>query len=378
LIPLTIPEISGNEWTYVKECLDTAWISSAGSYVSKFEEILSDFTDSTHAVACVNGTSGLHLALELSGVSSGDLVIMPNLTFVASANSVQYTGAEPILIDVCTDSWQFELDLLEEFLEHKTTLTDIGLEFKENGKLIKAIMPVHVLGNMTEMDRLIRIAAKYLMPVVEDASEALGSTYKGRHAGTFGSTGVFSFNGNKIISTGGGGMIVSNDEELARRAKHLSTQAKVSPEEYIHDEIGYNYRLVNVLAAIGVAQMEQLPGFLTKKREIDRFYREQLSGVGDITFQEVIPHVQPNCWLFTFRTKRMRELLRHLNAHGVQSRPFWRPMNQLPMYSHCHYVQKSDHSGMLYDQCISIPSSVGLTKEQMNTVVKTIKTFFQA
>jgi len=377
LIPLTLPHLIGNEWKYVKECLDTAWISSAGSFVGRFEKAVAKYVGSSHGIACVNGTSGLHLALCLLDVSRDDLVILPNLTFVASANAIHYTGAQPLLIDVDPNTWQLDLALLETFLENETTTTLKGVRHKQSGQQIKAVMPVHVLGNMVEMQRLLTIAGRYNLPVIEDASEALGSTMNDKHAGTFGEVGIFSFNGNKIISTGGGGMIVTENEDLARKAKHLSTQAKISSDEYIHDSVGYNYRLVNVLAAIGVAQMEQLPDYVEKKRLIDRFYRTNLQGVGDIAFQKVTPDVTPNCWLFTFQTGKMLELRSFLDKNGIQTRPFWKPMNQLSMYSDCICFGKEEQANTLYSQCISIPSSVGLTQEQMQTVVDSIKSFYK-
>ncbi|WP_224490279.1 LegC family aminotransferase [Robertkochia flava] len=381
MIPLSIPELNGNEWTYVKECLDTGWISSAGAYVTKFEDMVAEYCCAKYGIACMNGTVGLHVAQIVSGVTADDHVIAPNITFIATLNAIKYTGAQPILIDVDPGSWQMDLELLEEFLAEGCEMREEGGETftfnKKTGKRIKAIMPVHVLGNMGDMDRLITIAEKYHLDIIEDTTEALGSTFKGQHAGTFGKLGVFSFNGNKIISTGGGGVIVTDDEELAKRAKHLTTQAKTSAMEYIHDEIGYNYRLVNVLAAIGVAQMEQFPEILKKKHTMDAFYREQLKGVGDIQFQEVTSGVEANGWLFTFKTSRMRELLDYLNANGVQSRPFWMPMNQLSMFTEEIYITKEDHSNSVYEQCISIPSSAGITQQQLETVVQTIKQFYE-
>lgn len=378
MIPLSVPHIAGNEWQYVKECLDTGWVSSAGAYVDRFERMVADYAGSPHGVACMNGTAALHIALQLVGVEPGDYVLLPNITFVASANSIQYTGAEPLLIDVHPHTWQMDLDLLEDFLMAMTFLNEQGdLVLKRDQRRIKAIMPVHVLGNMCDMERLQFIARRFHLTIVEDATESLGSYFQGQHSGSFGRMGCFSFNGNKIITTGGGGVIVSAEAELAQRAKHLTTQAKPTADEYYHDETGYNYRLVNVLAAIGVAQMEQLPAFIERKKAMDRYYREQLSGVGDITFQQVTAGVDPNCWLFTFRTEQMRSLLASLNAAGIQSRPFWVPMNQLPMYKKALYINRDNHSERVYQSSISIPSSVNLTDEQLQAVVDHIRNFYQ-
>ncbi len=377
MIPLSIPHLDGNEWQYVKQCLDTGWVSSAGAFVDDFERKMADFVGTKYAVACMNGTAGLHLSLQMLGVESGDYVLLPNITFVASANSIAYTGARPLLIDVDPGTWQMDLDLLEQFLAEKTTVNAMDeLVYQPDGTRIKAIMPVHVLGNMIDMHRLLAIAKKYQLTVIEDATEALGSYFNKKHAGSFSPLGVFSFNGNKIITTGGGGMIVTDDEALAKKAKHLTTQAKISSDEYIHDEIGYNYRLVNILAAMGVAQMEQLPGIIERKQKMNAFYREHLDGIGDICFQQVKEGVNPNCWLFTMRTNRMRELLPYLNKQGIQCRPFWMPMNQLPMFEQVPYYAQHDHSNAVYQTSISIPSFAGLTDDQLETVVQQIKAFY--
>lgn len=376
MIPLSIPHLDGNEWRYVKDCLDTGWISSAGSYVNKFEDGVAAFTGVKYGTACMNGTAGLHLSLRLVGVESDELVIVPNITFIASVNAVAYLGAKPVLIDVDPGTWQMDLGLLENYLSNECTTTEKGLTRKSDGKRVAAIMPVHVLGNMCDVERLQSICEKVNLPIVEDTTEALGSTYGGIQAGNFSKIGVFSFNGNKIISTGGGGVIVTDDKVLAKAAKHLTTQAKPDPMEYYHDQVGYNYRLVNVLAAIGVAQMEQLPEILARKKFMDAYYRKELAGVGDITFQKILPKCNPNCWLFTFATSRMRDLLAYLNANGVQSRPFWVPMNQLPMFAEDQYVSEVDNANHVFKSCISIPSSAGLTDEQLAAVVATIKQFY--
>lgn len=382
MIPLSVPYLNGNEWKYVKDCLDTGWISSAGSYVNQFEEQIASFVGAKYGIACMNGTVGLHIAQLLAGVTSEDYVIAPNVTFIATLNAIKYTGASPILIDVDPNSWQMDLNLLENFLEENVVIREfqgvLQSYHKPTNKRIKAIMPVHVLGNMGEMNKLMEIASKFHLDIIEDSTEALGSYFQKKHAGSFGKFGVFSFNGNKIISTGGGGVIVTNDEELAKKAKHLTTQAKVCSMEYIHDEIGYNYRLVNVLAAIGVAQMEEFPTLLENKRKMDHFYRTQLNGVGDIVFQEVSDDVDANCWLFTFKTKYMRQLLSYLNDNGVQSRPFWMPMNQLEMFKNDIFISNDNQSEQVYASSISIPSSAGISLEEMQTVVSKIKLFYSS
>ena len=375
---LSGPNINGNEWKYVKECLDTAWVSSVGSYVNRFEEMMAEYTSCKYAVATSSGTTALHISLILAGVNADDYVIVPNVTFVASLNSIAYTGAAPILIDVDENTWQMDLDVLEKFLEEETILKNGECFYKANNRRIKAIMPVHVLGNMCDMDRLKNISEKFAIDIIEDATEALGSDYKQKHSGSFGLMGCFSYNGNKIITTGGGGMIVTNDEVLAKKAKHLTTQAKADAFEYYHDETGYNYRLVNVLAAIGVAQMEQLDGFIAKKKEIDAFYKAELTNVGDIRFQHVEETVNPNCWLFTIRSASQKQLLDALNEKKFQSRPFWVPMNQLPMYKNSIFVknEKGNISETIYKECLSIPCSTNISLKEMEDVVSIIKNCF--
>lgn len=381
MIPLSVPNLRGNELNYVRKCIETGWISSAGNYVNTFEEQITKYTRSIHSVACMNGTIGLQTALNVLDISVGDLVLTANLTFVATVNAISYTGAQPVLFDVKKATWQIDLDLVESWIIDNTFLREQNGKLysykKESNQRIGAIIPVHVLGGLVDVDKLLHISNKYHIPIVEDSTEALGSTFRGKSAGTFGKIGVFSFNGNKIISTGGGGMLVTDNLELGKRAKHITTTAKTDPLDYFHDEVGYNYRLVNVLAAIGVAQMEQFPKILQKKKLIDLIYREELSGLNDIIFQEHIKDSDPNCWLFTFRTKKMRKLLDYLNSNGIQSRPFWTPMNRLPMYSELEYVTNSDITDKIYSECISIPSSSNLTEGQQKEVINTIKKFYK-
>ncbi len=376
MLLLSGPNMCGNEWKYVKDCLDTGWVSSVGSYVDQFEKMSAEFAGTKYAVATSSGTTALHICLVMLGLNENDCVITPNITFIATCNSIKYTGANPIFIDTDEKNWQMDLDLLEEFLNTETEQKNNVCHYKKDGKRIPVIMPVHVLGNMCDMERLLALAKQHNLIVVEDSTEALGSYYKGKHAGSFGLMGTFSYNGNKIITTGGGGMIVTNDEALAKKAKHLTTQAKSDPFEYIHDEIGYNYRLVNVAAAMGVAQMELLPSFIKRKKEIISFYKKALTGIGDIEFQEVSDEVDPNWWLPTIKTIRQRDILKILNDNKFQSRPFWVPMNQLRMFTGNIYYQKNDRSDYLYRHCLSIPCSTNITDEQLEAVSNKIKELF--
>lgn len=381
MIPLSVPNLSGNEAVYVNDCIKTGWISSVGKYVSDFEDQISSYTKSKHAIACMNGTVGLHTALRVIGISNNDIVLTTNLTFVATLNSITYTGAEPILFDINEHTWQIDLDLVETWLIENTEIRESKGEFrsfnKYSNKRIGAIVPVHVLGGLVDIEKLLSISSRYFIPIIEDSTEALGSLYKGKYAGTFGSLGIFSFNGNKIISTGGGGMIVTDSKIFGEKAKHITTTAKTDPLNYFHDEIGYNYRLVNVLAAIGVAQMENFSLILDKKKTIDKIYRKELKDLNQVFFQKHIEGSDPNCWLFTFRTPNMRKLLEYLNSNGIQSRPLWTPMNRLPMFSMLKYISKEDDiSGQVFLDCISIPSSSNLSEIQQEQVIKTIKKFY--
>ncbi len=376
MLLLSGPNMAGNEWKYIKDCLDTGWVSSVGAYVDQFEKMSAEFAGTKYAVATSSGTTALHICLVMMGVNADDYVITPNITFIATCNSIKYTGADPILIDTDPASWQMDIDLLEEFLSNETEQRNGACHYKKDGRRIPVIMPVHVLGNMCNMDRLMALAKQYNLIVIEDSTEALGSYYNGKHSGSFGLMGTFSYNGNKIITTGGGGMIVTDDEALAKKAKHLTTQAKSDPFEYVHDEIGYNYRLVNVSAAMGVAQMELLPAFIKRKQEIIALYKNQLQGVGDIRFQQITEGVQPNWWLPTIMTSQQKAVLKILNENKMQSRPFWVPMNQLRMFKDNIFYNKDNHSDHVYHCCLSIPCSTNITDEQIRAVSNKIKEVF--
>jgi len=376
MIALSEPNLSGNEWTYVKECLDTNWVSSVGKFVNLFEQKVAEFCNSKYAVATSNGTTALHLSHLLAGIQPGDLVIAPNITFVASINSIRYVNADPVLIDIDADTWQMDLDLLEEFLSKECSIENNTCRHKATGKIVRGILPVHVLGNICDMDRLVALAKKFSLAIVEDSTEALGTYYKGRHAGTFGAVGCLSFNGNKIITTGGGGMIITDDESLAKRAKHLSTQAKADANEYYHDEVAFNFRLVNVLAAIGVAQMEQLPGFIKRKKEISAFYDERLKDIPGVRMQKIENDVDSNRWLYTIRVPNQPQLRKFLRENQVDARPFWVPMNQLPAYQNSIYYSRSNISKQVYENCLSLPCSTYIKDDDLETVASLVRKFY--
>lgn len=378
MIPLSVPNLAGNEWQYIKECLDTNWVSSVGSYVTKFEKSLTDFTGAKYAVATSNGTAALHISLLLAGVERDDLVIIPNITFVATANAVKYTGAGLILMDIDPETWQIDVDLLEKFLNSECEVRENICVHLPTQKAIKVLMPVHVLGNMCDMDRLMQLANQYCLNVVEDSTEALGSTYKGKHAGTFGLFGTSSFNGNKIITTGGGGMILTDDEALAKKAKHITTTAKADPKEYYHDEVGYNYRLVNILAAMGVAQMEQLPNFIERKKQITAIYNSELLKIEGVIPQKITEGVEANHWLYTMKLPKQKKLIEHLRANSIEARPFWVPMNQLPAMADDLYITKQDISKQIYQSCLSLPCSTGISDEEIWQVIELVKGFYKS
>lgn len=376
MIPLSIPNISGNEWKYIKECLDSNWVSSAGSYVSKFEQSVADYVGVKYAIATSNGTAALHISLILNNVQPGDYVIVPNLTFVAPVNAIKYVGASPILVDIDPNTLQLDLDLLEHYLQKNTKVIDGVCIHKECHRIVKSVIPVHVLGNICNMNRLSSIALEYSISIIEDASEALGSLYSNKHAGTMGLLGCYSFNGNKIITTGGGGMIVTNDEQLAKRARHLTTQAKISPDEYLHDEVGYNYRMVNILAAMGVAQMENLDLFLNNKRLVAEGYQEALGELSQIRFPQNTEQVSPNNWLVTIMTDNKSRLLSFLLENGIQARPLWVPMNKLSIYKQNKYITENDNSSQAYNRGISLPSFSGILNEDLSYICDKISDFF--
>ena len=376
MIPLSVPNISGNEWKYIKECLDTNWVSSVGSYVNQFEDKVAEFCGVKYAVATANGTMALHINLLLSDVKRNDLVIVPNITFVAPVNAIKYVGANPVLIDVDEQTWQMDLNILGDFLANETTIENGNCIHRTSKRKVAALMPVHVLGNMCDMDRLMALASEHRLVVIEDSTEALGSYYRGQHAGSFGKFGTMSFNGNKIITTGGGGMILCNDSKLAKKAKHLTTQAKADPNEYYHDEVGYNYRLVNILAAMGVAQMEQLPSFLERKKEITQRYNQFFRNVEHAAPQKTTEHVQPNHWLYTVRLPRQDELKKYLWENKIEVRPFWVPMNQLPAFRNDLYINHHDVSEKVYHSCLSLPCSTGLTDDEQQQVIHCLEKFY--
>lgn len=378
-IALFEPTLAGNEWKYLKECLDSGWVSSAGSFVRRFERELAAYTGSPHAVSTVNGTAGLHLALRVSGIQEGDEVLVPDLTFIAPVNAVRYCLAHPVFIDADPATWQIDTRKFEQFLSEECELREEGCYNRRTGRIVRAILPVHLLGLACSMDEIVSLAKKFRLAIIEDASEALGVRYRGRHVGTFGDAGVFSFNGNKIVTSGGGGMIVTGNSDFARRAHYLSSQAKDDDIEYIHNDIGYNYRLTNLQAAVGIAQLEQLDGFIARKRSIAALYETLLASIDGITLMPRPDHCEPTWWLYTVllpagtTAAERTSVIRRLQESGIGARPFWHPVHSLPPYIDCQAF-RIEHSRSLYERGMSLPSSVRLTDSQIERTVDTLKT----
>ena len=377
-IPLSVPVMQGKEWEYIKECLDTGWVSSVGSYVTCFEKELAAFVGERYAVAVVNGTAALHAALMVAGVGPDDDVLVSSLTFIASANAIRYVGAHPIFIDAEPDYWQMDVSRLRHFIEERCRWQNGELRNRKTGRRVKAIMPVHVLGHPVDMDPLLEIARSFKLTVIEDATEALGSEYKGQKVGTHGDMACFSFNGNKIITTGGGGMIVTDNRELADRARYLTTQAKNRTKEYIHNEIGYNYRLTNIQAAMGVAQLEGLPEVIKTKRVIAERYNMALSALPGIVVMPEADWARSNLWLYTILIDRdvfgmdSRALMRVLAESNIETRPLWEPLHM----SKAHRGNlKYDNpvAEALYRNALSLPCSANLTEEQQMFVIERIQ-----
>jgi len=379
-VPLIVPQIGGSEWKYVKECLDTNWVSSAGGYVDLFETIMAEKAGTKYAVATVNGTAALHIALLLVGVEPEDEVLVSTLSFIAPANAVRYAGAWPMFIDAELKHWQMDASQVVYFLEQGCYYKQGVLRNRRTHRRIKAILPVHILGHPVNLDPILAVAEKYELPVIEDATEGLGAKYRGRSVGGIGQVGCFSFNGNKIITTGGGGMLVTNNADWAGRAKYLTTQAKDDPIEYVHNTIGYNYRLTNILAAMGCAQMEQLDSFINAKRRIAQRYQASLGKLPGISLPEEADWARGTFWMYTVLVEPVatntdsRKLLKHLGAWHIQSRPLWQPLHQSPAHRE-NDVTSCPVAEKLYSSALSLPCSVGLSPADQNSVIEAIRDY---
>lgn len=360
-IPLYIPVLSGNEKKYVNECLDSTWISSKGKFIQEFEDKFSEFIGVKYAATVSNGTTAIHLALETLGITTGDEVIVPTFTYIASVSAVVYTGATPVFVDSIEETWQLDPEDVKKKITSKT----------------KAIMVVHLYGQMCDMDAIMKIADEHNLFVIEDCAEAFGSQYKGRYAGTFGNISAFSFYGNKTITTGEGGMIASNDYYLYDKAYHLKMHGVSSVREYWHDVIGYNYRMTNICAAIGLAQLERADEIIKKKRDVAELYCENLKGL-PLTWQKEQKDTVHSFWMFSILVEsvKVREALRKvLSENGIETRPTFYPAHTMPMFAHTY--QKFRVAEGLAIRGINLPSFPELKKEQVIEVCDTIKKFYK-
>ncbi|MBV8866685.1 MAG: LegC family aminotransferase [Acidobacteriaceae bacterium] len=378
IIPLSVPTVGGNEWTYIKECLDTNWLSYVGPFVTRFERDLAAHTGSRFAVATSSGTAALHIALLTAGVRENTEVVMPAVTFVAPANAVAYCRAWPVLIDTRPLDWQLDIQKLSDFLHKACTQKDGQLWNRATGRVISAILPVHLLGDMADIDAIAQLAQKFELPIVEDAAECLGATYEGRPIGApipgFDPEMrqvITSFNGNKIITTGGGGALLTDAESIYTRARHLSTTAKTDPVRFLHDEIGYNYRMNNICAALGTAQLERLNEFVSIKRRTATKYRAALQNAGGIRAHPESPTGKSIFWLYTVMTSEPSfPAIQNLNAIAIQTRPVWTPLYDLPMFRKKIHSYHCDFAAEFHARAISLPSSVGITDKQIETVAQ--------
>lgn len=377
-IPLCIPNLAGNEAAYIAECIETNFVSSVGPFVDRFEREFAAHVGSPSAVASVNGTAALHIALLVAGVEPDDEVLVSTLTFIAPVNAIRYANAIPVFIDAEPVYAQMDVVKAVDFLTTRCEQRGGALRNRKSGRRVRAIVPVHILGHPVDLDPLLEAAKRFGLAVIEDATESLGAVYNGMAAGTIGDLGCFSFNGNKLITTGGGGMIVTADPEKAKRAKYLTTQAKDDPIEFIHGAIGYNYRLTNLLAALGCAQLEQVDGFLRVKQEITKRYRDAFAEIPGIALLPEAPWVKSALWLATAlidETKTgcdSRELMRRLQREGVETRPLWQPAHQSPAHRD---LPRTDCpvADDLQRRALSFPSSTSLTFEQQSRAIDALR-----
>lgn len=377
MIPLAVPNITGNERKYLNECVDTAFVSSVGGFVNRMEEMTAEKSGTRYGVATSSGTTGLHLALTGCGVKRDELVIIPTFTFIATANAVAYCGAVPWMLDISPESWCLDAGQLEMELEKKSVWKDRKLIHKETGQRIAAIMPVYTLGNIPDMDWIQDIASRYRLPLIADAAAALGAEYGERKSGQCADVTVFSFNGNKTVTAGGGGMAVGDDEELMKRLKHLSTTARVTAE-YDHDMVGFNYRMTNIQAAVGCAQLERIEEFVKKKRSIRAFYSNAFRGIGDISSFPEHDTGKSACWFSGIVLKQgglseIRKISGKLRDAGIESRSFWKPVHLQRPYENAVRAGSLEVAENLWDRILTLPCSTGITADELEYVADVVK-----
>jgi perosamine synthetase len=379
MIPLSVPHICGNEWKYIKECLDTEWVSSVGKYVTRFEEDICRLTSARHSIACVNGTAALQVALQIVGVKPGDEVLVPTVTFIAPVNAIRYLNADPVFLD-CDTFYNIDANKAIDFIKTETIYKNGFSYNKSSGQRISAIMTVHVFGNAVNIFELVGLCKERNIRIVEDAAESIGVFYKSGplkdiYAGTVGDMGCYSFNGNKIITTGGGGMIVTNNNEYAEKAKYLTTQAKDHEIYYIHNEVGYNFRLTNIQAALGVAQLEKLNEYILIKKKNYKTYKDQIDNIPGLSVAEVPAYAESNYWFYCLQIdervygKNRDQLMEYLQVNGIQTRPIWHLNHLQKPYRTCQSY-KIETAYKIFANTLNIPCSVNLGEEQISYVIE--------
>lgn len=383
-IPLSVPNLSLDILENVKETIETGWVSTGGRFITEFEEKIAKYVGVEKAVSCQSGTAGLHLALRVLGIEPEDEVIVPTVTFIAAVNPVRYMGAQPIFMD-CDDTLNMDMDKLEEFLENECDFTDGKVINKKTNRVIKAVIVVHVFGNPANIEKLMKIKEKYNLKVIEDATEALGSyylegKYAGKHCGTIGDIGVYSFNANKIITTGGGGMVVSNDKDLLDRVAFLGVQAKTNPLYFIHDEVGYNYRMTNIQAAFGVDQIDRLEGFIETKIRNYNLYKESIENIEGLTLLPFRLDTRSNHWFYSLMVDKEKYgidrdvLLRKLNDNNIQTRPLWGLIHRQKPYIE-NQAYKIEKAYYYEENLINVPCSSNLSEDEIEIIMEKLREF---
>lgn len=377
MIPLSEPSLSGNESRYLTECIAKGWVSTAGEFVTAFENQLAEISGVRFAIATTCGTAALHTSLMIAGLEPGFEVLVPTLTFIAPINAVHYCNAVPVFID-CDDFYNIDLAKVEAFLTSQCRVEKGVLVNRTSGRRVWGVLPVHVFGNPVDCNRLLELCERFGLVMIEDASESLGSSFRGKQTGSFGLAGCFSFNGNKLVTTGGGGMIVTDSEKFAKKARYLTTQAKDDGLNYIHHEVGYNYRLTNLQAAVGVAQLEKLNDFIAKKRENYAIYKDALRDIPGLTLSDVPPETDCNHWFYPVRVdaadygRTARELIAYLREADIESRPVWHLNHLQRPYAKCEAFEIT-RAPLLVESTICIPCSTGLTAQQRDTVIGALR-----
>ena len=377
MIPLAVPNLTGNERKYLNKCIDTTFVSSVGEFVNRIEEMTAKLCGAKYGVATSSGTTGLHLALTGCGVKRDELVIIPTFTFIATANAVAHCGAVPWLLDISADSWNLDISQLEKELKENTVWEDEIVVHKKTGRRIAAIMPVYTLGNVPDMDKINKIARDFRLPVIADAAASIGAEYKSKKIGELADLTVISFNGNKTVTAGGGGMIVGNDEKLMKKLKHLSTTARVTAE-YDHDMVGFNYRMTNVQAAIGCAQLERAEEFVEKKRAIRKFYNKAFADVERVSLFPIPDEVESGCWfsgivLNQGNLQEVRRICQGLRESGIEARSVWKPVHLQKPYCNALQAGSLKVSSGLWEKILTLPCSTNITEKELKYVAATVK-----